>query len=462
MVETGLIIAAGAGTRLLAGKGSVPKPLCTVCGIPLLKRIILSAHRGGLKKIHIVLGYQKEKIIDYINGQSWPVEINFIHNDEWKRANGISVLKAREQIRENFVLLMSDHIFDPRTLASLRTQPLNDHAVKLAVDFKVHQLFDKDDATKVFVKDGHIVAIDKNLVRYNAVDTGMFLMSPEIFVALSSAIKDGDCSLSDGVRSLALQGKASVLDVKEGYWQDIDTIAALRHAEKMLVKACRKSTDGFVSRHFNRHISGFLSFYLVKTPISANAVTFLVTAVGLTSGYYAARGGYASYLFAAFLFKLASILDGVDGEMANLTFTNTRLGQFLDTIGDNLTYFVFILGTGLGLFRQGYAHRWILAVFALFGVSVLIALMFLYLFKFSSSGSFLAVQKELVGKPDLPLFSKIFTKIYFVIKRDFFALLFLLLAILGKPQWVLFLVAVATNIAWMVIVQTKFLKKKGV
>jgi len=461
MVETGLIIAAGAGTRLAKGKDRTPKPLRKVSGVPLLKRIILTAHKGGLKKIHIVVGFQKEKIIDYVNNETWPVEINFIHNDEWKKSNGISVHAAKGHINENFILMMSDHVFDPQTLDDLRKESLGKHGVILAVDYKIQQIFDKDDATNVLVKNSELVEIDKNLVQYNAVDTGMFLMSPVIFEALDKVKINGDCSLSDGMRSLAGEGKVGTFDIKDAYWQDVDTPSALKHAEKVLVRSCRKPTDGIVSRNLNRPISGFISYYLVKTPLTANHVTFIVTLIGLLSGYLAAQGSYTSYLYGAILFKLTSILDGVDGEMAKLRFTASKFGQWFDTIGDNLTYVVFIAGTVIGLQRSGYEYINILGPAAIVGIGMLLFMMFLYIIKFSNSGSLLAVQSDLVGNKNLSLFSRIFTKFYFLIKRDFFALLFLVLAIAGKPQWILFLIALATNVAWLVILSSVLKKRKS-
>jgi len=458
MTEIGLIIAAGAGTRL-ADKSNVPKPLRKVCGVPLLRRIILTAAKGGLKKIYVVVGFQKEKINAYIKRSKWPIQVETIDNPNWKKSNGISVLSAKKVIQENFILMMSDHIFDPHTLEDLHNMELDGYDARLAVDYKVHQIFDKDDATKVEVQNGNITAIDKNLIQFNAIDTGMFLLSPRIFDALESVKKDDDCSLSDGIRQLAERSKMGIHDIGTAYWQDVDTKACLKHAEKILLNSCRKKTDGFISRNFNRYISLFISSYLIKTPITANQITFIVLLIGLLSGYLASLGGYTSFLIAAILFELTSILDGVDGEISKLRFTASKFGQWFDTIGDNVTYVVFIIGTGVGLYRMDYEYINILGPIAFFGIGMLIFVMFFYILKFSNSGSFLALQKQFRDKKNVSFISKIFLKLYFVIKRDFFATFFLLLAILGKPQWILFLIALASNIAWLVIVRNGFLPR---
>ena len=47
--------------------------------------------------------------------------------------------------------------------------------------------------------------IGKEIEVYDAIDTGMFLCSPTVFDDLERASKDGNCSLSDGMRRLAAQ-----------------------------------------------------------------------------------------------------------------------------------------------------------------------------------------------------------------------------------------------------------------
>ena len=84
---------------------------------------------------------------------------------------------------------MSDHIFDPKTAIGLTQQALADGEVILAADHNVDRVFDLDDATKVKCEADHIFEIGKDLARYDALDTGMFLCSTAIFHNLESARK---------------------------------------------------------------------------------------------------------------------------------------------------------------------------------------------------------------------------------------------------------------------------------
>ena len=105
--------------------------------------------------------------------------------------------------------------------------------VILAVDPKLERMFDLDDATKVRRDGDHIVDIGKEIASYDAFDTGMFLCSPELFDVLESVKKNGNCTLSDGMRLLGQNGRLRAFDVEDASWQDVDTPEALAYAESI-------------------------------------------------------------------------------------------------------------------------------------------------------------------------------------------------------------------------------------
>ncbi len=230
-----LIIAAGLGSRL-ANRGD-SKPLVQLAGIPLIERVIFTIMQAGVTDYYVVIGYNGDKIRERLTSfcQHHPVTINFIHNAQWEKPNGISVLCAREKLHEPFFLVMSDHLFDPTIVEDFRREGISEGEIKLAVDLRTRDnpLVDLDDVTKVLVEDGHIVDIGKAIPRYNAFDTGIFLCSPALFQALEESIADGDASLSGGIRKMAGKQKARVFDIGNRTWLDIDDDAAFSKAETL-------------------------------------------------------------------------------------------------------------------------------------------------------------------------------------------------------------------------------------
>jgi choline kinase len=230
-VKQCLILAAGNGTRLRAVSGGLPKPLVMFRGKPVLEHIILSARQAGIEEVVVVVGYRSDLMRRWFERRSLGVSVTLVENLDYHKANGISALKARHAIDENFMLLMADHIFEPKTAEVLLRQALNPGEVILAVDPNIDRIFDLEDATKVRREGSHIVDIGKEIVQYDALDTGMFLCSPALFDRLAQAKRDGNCSLSDGMRQLAAERLLRALEIGDAQWQDLDTPEALAFAE---------------------------------------------------------------------------------------------------------------------------------------------------------------------------------------------------------------------------------------
>jgi 1L-myo-inositol 1-phosphate cytidylyltransferase len=234
IVNQCLILAAGNGSRIASVGGGVPKPLVPLCGVPLLEHVMASSREAGIERFVIVAGYRADLIRRWLSGRSTDgASVTLIENLEYHKANGISALAAKAELRQPFLLLMSDHIFEPKTAKALLREPLAEDEVILAVDSKIDSVFDLDDATKVQRRGNYILEIGKNLSNFDALDTGMFLCSPTLFNRLELAKKDGDCSLSEGMRKLAHEWKLKAFDIGEGHWQDVDSPQALAYAEEI-------------------------------------------------------------------------------------------------------------------------------------------------------------------------------------------------------------------------------------
>jgi len=229
-----LILAAGNGSRIASVARGMPKPLVPLCGVPLLEHVIASSREAGIERFVIVAGYRSDLIRHWLGSQPMDgISITVIENPDYHKANGVSALVAKSELRQPFLLLMSDHVFESKTAKALLRQPLAAGEVILAVDSKINRVFDLDDATKVQRKGNYIVGIGKKLPSYDALDTGMFLCSPALFDRLESARKNGDCSLSDGMRKLAQDRKLRAFDIGDGHWQDVDSPEALAHAKEV-------------------------------------------------------------------------------------------------------------------------------------------------------------------------------------------------------------------------------------
>ena len=169
-IKKAVIIAAGKGSRLKDSKSDLPKPLVKVAGVSLLKRTILSAMQAGVREFVIVIGYRGEEVQKEIQSDfQIAVHIDWVLNSDWESGNGTSVLKAQKFVQGPFLLLMSDHLFDPEAIARVQSLPLSEKEVRVCVDFRIKSIFDLEDATKILLDRNRILQIGKELVSFNAI-----------------------------------------------------------------------------------------------------------------------------------------------------------------------------------------------------------------------------------------------------------------------------------------------------
>ncbi len=245
---TAVVLAAGGGTRLRATTGNrdLPKPLTLVAGTSLVALTLGTLRQEGIGRAVVVTGYAAEAVethVGRVKGLSG-LEVRFVRNPGWLLQNGLSVLAARHLTDgAPFLLTMADHVYSGSIVAALRAAPVNGAAAALAVERRIDTVRDLDDAVRVRTGRGsHIREIAKGLAPFDGVDTGVFLCRPALFDALEEerAERGGDCSLSDGIRRLAHQGRALAVDIPaDAWWQDVDTLADLRAAERLLAGAAR-------------------------------------------------------------------------------------------------------------------------------------------------------------------------------------------------------------------------------
>ncbi|GAA0660963.1 choline kinase [Sphingomonas insulae] len=231
MIATGLLLAAGQGSRL---RSVTPfKPLCPVAGRALIDHALDSMAAAGLTRVVVTLGYGADAIAAHLAARSWPVEVLTVMAD-WHQPNGVSALAARALIGpEGAVMAMCDHLVLPRHYRRLAKAGAGD-GLRLGIDRRLgHAWVDPLDVTCVATHGDAIVGIGKELEPHDCYDTGVFAISHRFFDALETLDSP---SLTEGVRILAAEGSAKIVDCSDLDWLDVDDAPAFAHAEGWMTK----------------------------------------------------------------------------------------------------------------------------------------------------------------------------------------------------------------------------------
>jgi len=110
-----------------------------------------------------------------------------------------------------------------------------------------------------------------------------------------------------------------------------------------------KPKDGPVSRYLNRWLSAPVSTFLLKTKITPNQVTI---AISLLTVPMLVAGIYGYIIVVGLILQLASVLDGVDGEIARSKHLKSEFGALLDTTLDYWIDSIGIMSLGLALIEE--------------------------------------------------------------------------------------------------------------
>ncbi len=117
---TALLLAAGTGSRLRPLTKNAPKCLTEVGGIPILERLVNNLREHGIKRLVVVIGHLGDHIRDFLNDKAGDMQVDCILSPKYQTTNNIySLWLARERIREPFLLVESDLIFDALMLENM-------------------------------------------------------------------------------------------------------------------------------------------------------------------------------------------------------------------------------------------------------------------------------------------------------------------------------------------------------
>jgi phosphatidylglycerophosphate synthase len=115
------------------------------------------------------------------------------------------------------------------------------------------------------------------------------------------------------------------------------SIAELRAATQPAAIFERNSGEHWAGRLYMRRLSPYLTRLLLRTPLSPNAVTALMIAVGLLAAAALSLPGVGAAAGAALLIQLQLLLDCSDGELARWQDRRSAAGVYLDRMAHYVT-----------------------------------------------------------------------------------------------------------------------------
>jgi NDP-sugar pyrophosphorylase family protein len=236
MVEHGVILAAGRGTRLGRLTDEVPKPLLEVGGRPVLLRILDGLESAGVRRVIVVAGYRSEQVVAAVADRPG---VGVVVQDELDGTAG-AVRSASAHLRGGpFVYGWGDILIEPgnyrRIMAAaagadavIGVNPVDDPAAGAAVTV--------DGAGRV------IDIVEKpprgtSSTKWNSAGIGVLGASVWPHLAALAPSPRGEYELTDAIAALIAAGADVRAEPILGPWIDIGTPEALAEARRVFGSA---------------------------------------------------------------------------------------------------------------------------------------------------------------------------------------------------------------------------------
>ena len=185
-----VIMAGGKGTRISSVANDIPKPMIPIDGIPVLEREINCLKQQGFDDIIITVSHLGNIIMDYFGdgskispatGRPFGVKIEYFFEKE-PLGNAGALFKLKDKLKEDFLLLNADAIFDIDFNRFVEFHKKNGKPVTLFTHPNSHPY----DSGLIITDKNHIVkewlSKEDERPKYykNRVNAGLHVISPEV------------------------------------------------------------------------------------------------------------------------------------------------------------------------------------------------------------------------------------------------------------------------------------------
>jgi phosphatidylglycerophosphate synthase len=122
---------------------------------------------------------------------------------------------------------------------------------------------------------------------------------------------------------------------------------AARQAEVLLYGGLGSPIDTALDTALHRRLSRPVTRMAIALGLTPNQVSMLSLVVGLLAGWGFWNATPLSAVLGLVLYVVAAVLDHSDGEIARLTFGESRLGEWLDVTTDTVVHGLLVLAMGM-------------------------------------------------------------------------------------------------------------------
>lgn len=255
-----IILAAGMGRRLGELTKNNTKCMVEVGGVRLIERTLKILDKKNLSRVILVVGYQYEKLMSFVNSLQMKTPIEYIVNEVYNKTNNIFSLSLAKELmmQEDTLLLESDLIFEERLIDLL----IEDERDTLVLVDKFESwmdgtciVVDKDDNITDFIS-GKLLNYHEKEQYYKTVNIYKFgtEFSKNVYVPFLEAYAKvmGNNEYYETVIKLILMLDKNTMKAKrlnDELWYEIDDIQDLDIAQTLFIEDTEEQYHCLMKRY---------------------------------------------------------------------------------------------------------------------------------------------------------------------------------------------------------------------
>ena len=216
-----IILAAGEGLRCRPLTLTRSKVMLPIANRPILEHVIGSLEKNGITEIILIVGYEKERIMDYFeDGLNFGVKIKYVEQKaQLGTAHAIEQAKKLIDPEDSeFLVLNGDNLVEPKTIADLLNNYEGDASL-LTVRMEDTAgygvvLKERNRVTRILEKrPGDLSRI---------VNTGIYIFTPQVFETIEKTpiSENGEYAITDTLQLMIDEGKTVTSVPTESKWLD--------------------------------------------------------------------------------------------------------------------------------------------------------------------------------------------------------------------------------------------------
>jgi UDP-N-acetylglucosamine diphosphorylase/glucosamine-1-phosphate N-acetyltransferase len=239
-----IILAAGEGLRCRPLTLTRSKVMLPVANKPLLEHIINAIAENNIKEIIMVVGYKKERIMNYFgDGLGFGVKINYIFQ-EVQLGTAHAIKQAKDYVEGDFLVLNGDNLVDSKTISDL-LEGRKGSVTLLAVEREQTTgygvvISESGNVKKILEKPKEVVS--------HLVNAGAYIFSYEIFdeIDMTKLSITGEYAITDTIQKMIEKGYHISMVESRSMWMDAIHSWDFLKANAVMLEGCNKELSGTI------------------------------------------------------------------------------------------------------------------------------------------------------------------------------------------------------------------------